>query len=214
MLLLQERMRALERLEPTDLPRRGHLHRPPLPPEDPGAHFLPPPRQHERMNVERGGHRLHLHTTLPTEAHRGQLELGAVFLDFLRPCARHRHLPLLGGSVYKSEGGFPVSFKRMLGRGVGIRARIDRLATHLLRAADERRKVSAELPRDGKFSVPFVKLGQQVKPPLQAIAYQPASEWEQEGQQYQRTRDIPTPEHPKDCGTHCDNTENEAGKAE
>src|SRR6266571_955657 len=75
----------------------------------------------------------------------------------------------------------------MLGRGVGIRARIDRLATHLLRAADERRKVSAELPRDGKFSVPFVKLGQQVKPPLQAIAYQPATEWEQEGQQYQRT---------------------------
>src|SRR5439155_9231081 len=114
MLLLQERMRALERLEPTDLPRRGHLHRPPLPAEDPGAHFLPPPRQHERMNVERGGHRLHLHTTLPTEAHRGQLELGAVFLDFLRPCARHRHLPLLGGSVYKSEGGFPVSFKRLL----------------------------------------------------------------------------------------------------
>src|SRR6266705_1031329 len=116
MLLLQERMRALERLEPTDLPRRGHLHRPPLPAEDPGAHFLPPPRQHERMNVERGGHRLHLHTTLPTEAHRGQLELGAVFLDFLRPCARHRHLPLLGGSVYKSEGGFPVSFKPLLGR--------------------------------------------------------------------------------------------------
>src|SRR3989442_13528855 len=78
MLLLQERMRALERLEPTDPPRRGHLPRPPLPAEDPGAHFLPPPRQHERMNVERGGHRLHLHTTLPTEAHRGQLELGAV----------------------------------------------------------------------------------------------------------------------------------------
>src|SRR6266571_1596715 len=118
MLLLQERMRALERLEPTDLPRRGHLHRPPLPAEDPGAHFLPPPRQHERMNVERGGHRLHLHTTLPTEAHRGQLELGAVFLDFLRPCARHRHLPLLGGSVYKSEGGFPASFERLLGRSL------------------------------------------------------------------------------------------------
>ena len=69
----------------------------------------------------------------------------------------------------------------MLGRGMGIRARIDRLATHLLRAADERCKVSAELPRDGKFSLPIVKLGQQVKPPLQGIAYQPASEWEQEG---------------------------------
>ena len=67
------------------------------------------------MNVERGGYRLHLHPALPAEAHRGQLELRTVFLDPLRTGARHRHLPLLGGSVYKSEGGSPVSFKRLLG---------------------------------------------------------------------------------------------------
>src|SRR5437867_4393809 len=114
MLLLQERMRALERLEPADLPRRGQVHRHPLPAEDPVAHFLPPSRLHERMNVERGRHRLHLHPALPAEAHRGQLELRTVLLDLLRTGARHRHLPLLGGSVYKSEGGFAVSFKRSL----------------------------------------------------------------------------------------------------
>src|SRR6266705_2260362 len=118
MLLLQERMRALERLKPPDLPRRGELHGHSLPAEAPVAHFLPPPRQHARMHVERGGHRLHLHPVSPAEAHRGQFELRTVFLDLLRTGTRHRHLPLLGGSVYKSEGGFPASFKRLLGRSL------------------------------------------------------------------------------------------------
>src|SRR5437867_9668230 len=108
-------MRALKRLKPADLPWRGQLHGHSLPAEDPVTHFLPPPRQHERMNVERGGHRLHLHPALPAEAHRGQLELRTVFLDLLRTGTRHRHLLLLGGSVYKSKGGFPASFKRLLG---------------------------------------------------------------------------------------------------
>src|SRR6266568_1370382 len=124
MLLLQKRMGALERLEPSDLPWRGHLHRHPLPAQDPIAHGLPPPRQHERMNVERCGHRLHLHPALPAEAHRGQLELRTVFLDLLRTCAWHRHLPLLGGSVYEIEGASPVSFKRLLGgQHMGLRTR-------------------------------------------------------------------------------------------
>src|SRR6266853_4068336 len=103
MLLLQERMGALEGLEPADLSRRGQLHRPPLPAEDPVAHCLPPPRQHERVNVERRGHRLHLHPALPAEAHRGELELRTVFLDLLRTGAWHRHSRWLGGSVYKIE---------------------------------------------------------------------------------------------------------------
>src|SRR5439155_15991384 len=35
---------------------------------------------------------------------------------FFGPARGTRHLPLLGGSVYKSEAGSPVSFKRLLGR--------------------------------------------------------------------------------------------------
>src|SRR5437867_9265514 len=34
---------------------------------------------------------------------------------FFGPARGTRHLPLLGGSVYKSEAGSPVSFKRLLG---------------------------------------------------------------------------------------------------
>src|SRR5207247_10302649 len=35
---------------------------------------------------------------------------------FFGPARGTRHLPLLGGSVYKSEAGSPASFKRLLGR--------------------------------------------------------------------------------------------------
>src|SRR5439155_1439781 len=74
MLLLQKRMGALERLEPSDPPRRrqphhGHA----LPAQHAVPRLLPPPRQHERMNVERGGDRLHPHPTLPAEAHRSTI---------------------------------------------------------------------------------------------------------------------------------------------
>jgi len=51
--------------------------------------------KHERMNVERGGDRLHLHPTLPAEAHRSQLKLGTVFLDLLRTGARHKTPPVV-----------------------------------------------------------------------------------------------------------------------
>ena len=67
------------------------------------------------MNIECRGHRLHLHTSLTTQPHRREFELRTVFLNLLWTGPRHRHLPLLGGSVYKSEGGFPGSFKRLLG---------------------------------------------------------------------------------------------------
>src|SRR5438034_10468592 len=96
MLLLQKRMVATERLESADLPRRrqayhGHA----LPTQQAVPRLLPPPRQHERMNVERGGDRLHLHPTLPAEAHRSQLKLGTVFLDLLRTGARHKTPPVV-----------------------------------------------------------------------------------------------------------------------
>src|SRR5213595_909413 len=108
-------MRTLELLQPADLAWRRHVdRRPALPPQPPLAHRLPPPREHERVNVERGGDRLHLHPALSTQPHGGELELRTVFLNLLRTRSWHRHLRWLGGSVYKSEGGFPASFKRWL----------------------------------------------------------------------------------------------------
>src|SRR2546430_7322074 len=72
-------MGALERLEATDLACWGHLHgRCPAPAQHSVAHGLPPPRQHERMNVEGRGHRLHLHPPLTTqprsEEHTSELQ--------------------------------------------------------------------------------------------------------------------------------------------
>src|SRR5881392_3787468 len=109
-------MRALERLEATDLACGWHLHgRCPAPAQHSVAHGLPPPRQHERMNVEGRGHRLHLHPPLTTQPHGGELELRTVFLNLLRTGRGIDTPGLLGRSVYKSEGGFPDSFKRLLG---------------------------------------------------------------------------------------------------
>src|SRR5256885_10183726 len=73
-------MRPLKRLESADLARRWHLHRHPLPAEHPVARGLPPPRQHEWMNIECRGHRLHLHPSLTTQPHRREFELRTVFL--------------------------------------------------------------------------------------------------------------------------------------
>ena len=55
------------------------------------AHLLAPPRQHERVNVQRRRHRLHLEPRLLAQPHRGQLELEAVLPDLPQPWARHRH---------------------------------------------------------------------------------------------------------------------------
>src|SRR5207247_11413243 len=94
--LLQERMRTLELLQPADLAWRRHVDRgPALPPQPPLAHRLPPPREHERVNVERGGDRLHLHPALSTQPHGGELELRTVFLNLLRTRSWPRHLPLV-----------------------------------------------------------------------------------------------------------------------
>src|SRR6266571_8849860 len=108
MLLLQERMRALELLQPADLAWRGHVDRgPALPPQPPLTHGLPPPREHERVNVERGGDRLDLHPPLPTQPHRGELELRTVFLNLLRTGSWHRHLPLVRWKCLQNRGRFP-----------------------------------------------------------------------------------------------------------
>src|SRR5437867_952051 len=52
---------------------------------------------------------------------------------FFGPARGTRHLPLLGGSVYKSEAGSPVSFKRLL--GAGLRPPTDRDERLLLETA-------------------------------------------------------------------------------
>src|SRR2546422_11438278 len=96
MLLLQEGMGALERLESADLSRWWQLYcrRPPSA-QHSVAHLLPPPRQHERMNVECRGDRLHLHPPLTTQPHRREFELRTVFLNSLRTGTRHIHLRLV-----------------------------------------------------------------------------------------------------------------------
>src|SRR5437588_887838 len=87
-------MCTLELLQPADLAWRCYMDRgPALSPQLPLAHRLPPPREHERVNVERGGHRLDLHPTLPTQPDGGGLELHTVFLNLLRTRSWHRHLP-------------------------------------------------------------------------------------------------------------------------
>src|SRR6266568_821651 len=101
-------MRALELLEPADLSRRGDMdRRSALPSQTPLTHGLPPPRQHERVNVERRGDRLHLHATLSTQAHSGELELRTVFLNLLRTGSWHRHLPLVRWKCLQNRGRFP-----------------------------------------------------------------------------------------------------------
>ena len=79
MLLLQQRMRLLERLELFDLPHRsGRRCRVRTPSQDSVARILPPLGQHEGMNLQRTSDGLHLHPRLLTQSHRGQLELVAV----------------------------------------------------------------------------------------------------------------------------------------
>src|SRR5436189_2579120 len=98
-------MGALERLEATDLACWGHLHgRCPAPAQHSVAHGLPPPRQHERMNVEGRGHRLHLHPPLRLNRTATNLDLRPEFLNFLRPAPRLDTPRLVGPRCYQKEG--------------------------------------------------------------------------------------------------------------
>ena len=74
-------MRPVQYLEPLhvarrrSLERRRHHH---APAEHPVARFFPPPRQHERMNLEGVRHGLHLDALQLTQFHGLALELQAV----------------------------------------------------------------------------------------------------------------------------------------
>ena len=82
MLRLQERVLPLEDLELDDLARRrGRRCLRQAPAQRTVADILPPLRQQERVNVERGRDRLHLEIGLLTETHGRELEVAAVLVD-------------------------------------------------------------------------------------------------------------------------------------
>src|SRR6187455_3235190 len=86
MLLSEQRVRSLQRLKPFHVTRRRHFHclRPRYaPPQHAVSGFLPPPRQHERMNLEGVCDRLDLHALQLTEFHCLELELQAVPMNLL-----------------------------------------------------------------------------------------------------------------------------------
>ena len=86
MLLLQERMRLLQRLELFDLPHRsGWRCRVRTSSQNAVARILPPFGQHEGMDLQRTSDRLHLHPRLLTQSHRRQLEFVAVPPNRPRP---------------------------------------------------------------------------------------------------------------------------------
>src|SRR5688572_366699 len=116
MLLLQQRVRPLKRLQALELPHLRWLHRgyPTRPPKIAVAHFFAPPRQHEGMNIQGVGHRLDLDALQLTQFHRLALELQAVTMHFPWTGSSHRHLLLLGESVYFFEGGSQSSEPRLL----------------------------------------------------------------------------------------------------
>src|SRR4030095_17169980 len=107
MLLLQQRVRTLKRLQALELPPLRWLHRrnPIRPSKIAVAHFFAPARQHEGMDIQRVGHGLYLDALQMTPFHRLALELQAVTMHFPWTGSSHRHLLLLGESVYFLEGG-------------------------------------------------------------------------------------------------------------
>src|SRR5688572_18343157 len=88
---LEHRVLALERLELLDLARPPRFDRAALWPalEDAITHFLAPPRQHEGVDVEGVGDRLHLHPGHAAKLHRRELELHTVTVDLLRTGSAH-----------------------------------------------------------------------------------------------------------------------------
>src|SRR5574341_143675 len=86
MLLAEHRVLPLERLQPLDLPAAPPFNDPPPGSalEDPVPRFFSPARQHEGMDIQGIGYRLHLHPRHPAELHRRQLEVHAVAMNLLR----------------------------------------------------------------------------------------------------------------------------------
>src|SRR5580765_1589643 len=102
MLLLQQRVRTLKRLQALELPHLRWLYRrhPTRPSKIAVAHLLAPPRQHEGMNIQGVGHGLHFDALELTQFHRLALEFQAVTMNSPGTGSSHRHLLWLGESVY------------------------------------------------------------------------------------------------------------------
>lgn len=96
MLLLEQGVRPLQGLEAFHLTRSRRLdrfrHRD-APAEDAVLGLFPPPRQHERVDLQGVGDGLDLHAFQLTEFDRLEFELQAVLSDLRRPeTTRHGHL--------------------------------------------------------------------------------------------------------------------------
>ena len=106
-------MSALQLLQSPNLPHEPRFGCPWCRPEgrepEPALpKLLPPARQHERVNVERLGDRLHVDPRAVTELDGRAFERHAVLLRFFEPARGIGHLLWLGGSVYFIEGGSAV----------------------------------------------------------------------------------------------------------
>ena len=95
MLLTEHRVLALERLQPLDLTGLPPFHH--APPrsalEDPVPRLFPPAGEHEGVDVQRVGDRLHLYPGHPAELHRRQLEFHAVAMHLLEAWLAHSTPP-------------------------------------------------------------------------------------------------------------------------
>ena len=92
--MLQLGIPLLEGLQLRNLTGRARwrrLHRPSA--DDPVADVLPPLRQHEGMDLQRGRDRLDLHAGLMTETNRRLLKLVGVLVQLARSGLWHMELP-------------------------------------------------------------------------------------------------------------------------
>jgi|SRR5215467_7080949 len=95
MLFLEHRVIALEGLQGRELAPRSRWQGPtPYPALDHAVpDFLPPPREHEGMDVEGVGDGLDLDPRHMAELHSRQLELGAVAMDLPQAWLAHSTPP-------------------------------------------------------------------------------------------------------------------------
>src|SRR5881397_1292815 len=77
--------------------------------------IFPPLRQHERVNLERSRHGLHLQPRLLAQSYRRDFELRTVPLNLPGPDRGIDTSRLLGKSVYKTESTSAASYNSSLG---------------------------------------------------------------------------------------------------
>src|SRR5262245_23735440 len=114
-------MLAFQRLKPPDRALAWSSGRAPdrltcLRPQTPFPELLPPPRQHERVDVERVGDRLHLDPWPMTQLHRRALELDPVLLRLLRARSAHLTPPLVRWKCLLYRGKIRVQLRPVVRR--------------------------------------------------------------------------------------------------